>query len=129
VCAQAALGLRDGVDVYGVDYATRDGTGVRDYIHVTDLVDAHARALEELRGGRYRLLLNCGYGVGYSVREVIAAAKRVSGVDFPVRDCPRRPGDPASVVARADLLQRLNWRPRFGDLDVIVSHALEWERR
>jgi UDP-glucose 4-epimerase len=129
VCAQAALGLRDGVDIFGTDYPTRDGTGVRDYIHVADLVDAHARALQELREKGGELLINCGYGEGYSVREVIAATKRIAGKDFKVREAPRRPGDPASVVANVDLLRkRLGWRPRFNDLDTMIAHALAWER-
>ena len=130
VCAQAALGLRDGVDIYGTDYPTPDGTGIRDYIHVSDLIDAHARALEQLRAGGGRLVVNCGYGRGYSVREVIETCQRVSGTDFEVREKPRRLGDPASVVARADLVrERLGWRPKYDNLDTIVSHALAWEVR
>ena len=130
ICAQAAVGLRDGVDIYGVDYPTRDGTCIRDYIHVTDLVGAHALALDALRGGRERILINCGYGVGYSVREVVEAAKRVSGVDFPVRTASRRPGDPSSIVATGQLArEQLGWRPQYDNLDTIISHALAWEKK
>lgn len=130
VAVQAALGIRDGLDVYGTDYPTPDGTCVRDYIHVTDLVGAHFSALEYLRGGGDSATLNCGYGKGYSVREVVDAVKRVSGVDFPVRLAGRRPGDPATIVADTVRLRReLNWTPAYADLDTIVAHALAWERR
>lgn len=129
ICAQAALGRRDGVEIYGVDYPTPDGTGVRDYIHVADLIDAHLLALEALMPGAGPLLLNCGYGHGFSVREVIRAAQRVSGQAFLVREMPRRPGDPAAIVANAETIRaRLGWQPRFDDLDVIVRHALDWEK-
>lgn len=127
---QAALGIRDGLDIYGTDYPTPDGTCVRDYIHVTDLVGAHFSALEYLRGGGDSATLNCGYGKGYSVREVVDAVKRVSGVDFPVRLAGPRPGDPATIVADTVRLRReLNWTPAYADLDTIVAHALAWERR
>ncbi len=97
---------------------------------MTDLADAHLRALTHLRGGGDNLLLNCGYGHGFSVRDVIAMVKRVSGVDFPVTEAPRRAGDPAALVARADKLPGLlGWQPRYNDLETIVRHALEWERR
>ncbi len=127
---QAALGIRNGLDIYGADYPTPDGTCVRDYIHVTDLVGAHFSALEHLRGGGASATLNCGYGKGYSVREVVNAVKRISGADFPVRLAGRRPGDPASIVADTATLRRdLNWVPEYDDLDTIVTHALAWERR
>lgn len=127
---QAVLGIRDGLDVYGTDYPTPDGTCVRDYIHVTDLVGAHFSALEYLRGGHASTTLNCGYGKGYSVREVVEAVKRVSGTDFPVRWVDRRPGDPATIVADTAKLHRaLDWTPAHDDLDTIVGHALAWERR
>lgn len=130
VCAQAALGKRDGVDIYGTDYPTPDGTGLRDYIHVSDLIDAHLLALDQLRGAGPPILLNCGYGHGFSVREVIAAVQRVSASAFAVREMPRRAGDPASVVAKADKIRSaLGWKPRFDDLDIIVKHALDWEKR
>jgi UDP-glucose 4-epimerase len=127
---QAALGVRDHLDVFGTDYPTPDGTCVRDYIHVSDLVSAHIAALAHLRAAGNSTTLNCGYGHGYSVREVIAAVKRVSGVDFKVTDQPRRPGDPASVVADTTAIRReLAWTPGHDDLDTIVAHALAWERR
>jgi len=130
VCVQAALGKRDGVDVYGTDYPTPDGTGVRDYIHVSDLIDAHILALDTLRSNRSNLLLNCGYGHGFSVLDVISTVKRVSNTDFPVRFAPRRPGDAASVVATGEKVRAvLGWTPRFNELETIVFHALAWERR
>jgi UDP-glucose 4-epimerase len=129
VAAQAALGQRERVEIFGTDYPTPDGTGVRDYIHVTDLVEAHALLLEHLRGGGESLTLNCGYGRGYSVRQVIDMVRAVSGTDFAVREAPRRAGDAASVVARADKVrERLGWRPEHDDLEEIVTAAYEWER-
>ncbi len=129
VAAQAATGKRDGIDIYGADYDTPDGTCLRDYIHVSDLAAAHLDALRHLQAGGGNIVLNCGYGRGYSVREVVETVKRVSGVDFPVRLAPRRPGDPAAIVARAERIRtELGWRPGFDDLDTIVSHALSWER-
>jgi UDP-glucose 4-epimerase len=129
VAAQAALGCRKKVEIYGTDYPTPDGTCVRDYIHVTDLVGAHYAALRWLRAGGASQTLNCGYGHGYSVRQVIDVVKRVSGVDFPTVDVPRRPGDPASIVASAVRIgQILGWRPALDDLPTIVRHALAWER-
>jgi UDP-glucose 4-epimerase len=130
VCVQAALGLRDGIDVYGNDFPTPDGTGVRDYIHVSDLVSAHVLALEALATPPGVLLVNCGYGRGFSVLEVIDAVKRVSGLDFPVTKSPRRPGDLPSVVADVSHLRsKMGWKPRFDSLDTIVAHALAWEAR
>jgi UDP-glucose 4-epimerase len=129
VTAQTALGLRDSVGIFGSDFPTPDGTGVRDYIHVSDLVDAHALLLQYLRAGGASTVCNCGYGTGYSVRQVIDTVKRVSGVDFNVVEQPRRPGDPASVVARADKVRELlGWQPRHADLEEIVRAAYEWER-
>jgi len=130
VACQTALGLRSHIDVFGTDYPTPDGTCVRDYIHVTDLVRAHRAALSYLREGGSSQVLNCGYGRGFSVREVIATVKRVSSADFDVRETGRRPGDPASIVADAKRIKRvLQWRPELDDLETIVSHALAWERR
>lgn len=130
VACEAALGKRPGLSIFGTDYPTPDGTCLRDYIHVTDLADAHLRALAHLRGGGDNLVLNCGYGHGFSVREVIAMVKQVSGSDFPVTEAPRRAGDPAALVSRADKLPGLlGWKPRHDDLETIVRHALEWERR
>jgi UDP-glucose 4-epimerase len=129
VGCQAALGQRDSLAVFGDDYDTADGTCVRDYIHVTDLADAHLRALEHLREAGASLVLNCGYGHGYSVREVIAAVERVVGHSFPVRQAPRRAGDPPSLVAGTKRIREiLKWNPRHDDLDFIVSTALAWER-
>jgi UDP-glucose 4-epimerase len=130
VCCQAALGMREGVDVFGTDYPTDDGTGVRDYVHVEDLAGAHLAALRYLESGGDSCVLNVGYGRGHSVREVIAAVKRVSGADFPVRFKPRRPGDPAMLVAQADRVRAvLGWKPSHDALDGIVRDALNWERK
>ena len=129
VASEAALGKRPFIQVYGNDYPTPDGTCIRDYIHVTDLAAAHVDALRHLRDGGGSLTLNCGYGRGYSVLEVIDAVKRVSGVNFPVRVGPRRAGDPPAIVARnARIQQELGWRPRYNDLSTIVAHGIAWER-
>jgi UDP-glucose 4-epimerase len=129
VAVEAVLGTRPKLDIYGTDYPTPDGTCIRDYIHVSDLARAHADALRTLRSGSPSLTLNCGYGHGFSVREVVEAVKRVSGVDFKVEMAPRRPGDPAQIVAASEQARaKLGWRPRFDDLPTIVSHALAWER-
>jgi UDP-glucose 4-epimerase len=129
VGCQAALGQRDSLAVFGDDYDTADGTCVRDYIHVTDLADAHTKALEYLRAAGSSLVLNCGYGHGYSVREVIAAVERVVGHSFPVHRGPRRAGDPPSLVAGTRRIREiLKWNPRHDDLDFIVGTALAWER-
>lgn len=129
VAGQAALGRRDGLQVFGTDYPTPDGTCVRDYIHVTDLARAHLAALDHLRAGGEHLTVNCGYGTGFSVNQVIEVVKRVSGVDFPVHYAPRRAGDPASLVASADRIRdELGWVPEHDDLDEIVRSALDWER-
>jgi UDP-glucose 4-epimerase len=129
VACETALGKRDHITVYGTDYPTADGTCVRDYIHVSDLVAAHAEALRHLRAGSESLVANCGYGRGFSVLEVIDTVKRVSGKDFPVTLGDRRPGDPAAIVASPALIEaRLGWRPRYADLDTIVASALQWEK-
>ncbi|MCL8382363.1 UDP-glucose 4-epimerase GalE [Xanthobacter aminoxidans] len=129
VASQAATGERAGIDIFGTDYPTRDGTCIRDYIHVTDLASAHVAALERLRGGGESITLNCGYGQGYSVKEVVDVVRGVSGVDFPVRESPRRPGDPACLVAAADRIRaELGWTPRLNDLPTIVRDALDWEK-
>jgi UDP-glucose 4-epimerase len=129
-CCQVAVGLSDSVDVFGTDYPTPDGTGVRDYIHVSDLIGAHLLALDQMRASTGTRLYNCGYGRGFSVLEVIAATRRVSNVEIPALFGPRRPGDLAEVVARADRLRdELGWSPRYEDLETIVAHALAWERR
>jgi UDP-glucose 4-epimerase len=127
---QTALGLHPQMEIFGEDYATRDGTCVRDYIQVTDLIDAHLAALAHLRAGGKSLVCNCGYGHGQTVREVVDVVKRVSGVDFKVVLSPRRAGDPATIVARADRARTaLGWSPRRDNLDDIVRQALDWERR
>lgn len=128
VASQAALGQRTGLEVFGTDYPTPDGTCVRDYIHVTDLARAHLAALDHLRAGGDSLTLNCGYGRGYSVKDVVGVVKKVSGVDFPVKLSPRRAGDPASLIAKADRIRNeLGWRPQHDDLTEIVTQALAWE--
>ena len=130
VAVQAALGHRKGMDVFGTDYPTPDGTCIRDYIQITDLVRAHVLALAYLRGGGVSLTCNCGYGHGRSVFDVIQVVKKVSGVDFEVRLVRRRAGDPAALVAGADRIRAtLGWQPRYDDLEVIVRQAFEWERR
>jgi UDP-glucose 4-epimerase len=130
VASEAALGKRPFLEVYGTDYPTPDGTCIRDYIHVTDLVRAHLDALRYLRAGGRSEVMNCGYGRGFSVRDVISAVKHGSGIDFDVRFAPRRPGDPAALVAGADRVRSLlGWKPRLDDLDTIVGHALAWEKR
>jgi UDP-glucose 4-epimerase len=130
VAVETALAHRAEMTVFGTDYATPDGTCVRDYIHVTDLVQAHSDALAYLRRGADSMTLNCGYGHGFSVLEVVEAVKRAARSDFKVEMGPRRPGDPAQIVAASDRIRSvLGWSPRFDDLTIIVSHALAWERK
>ena len=130
VAVETALGRRAKMDVYGTDYPTPDGTCIRDYIHVSDLVQAHLDALRHLRGGGDSATLNCGYGRGFSVLDVIETVKRVSGTDFRVDFAPRRPGDPAQIVASSDRARALiGWRPQRDDLTTIVRDALGWERK
>jgi UDP-glucose 4-epimerase len=129
VATQAAMGLRPYMEVFGTDLPTPDGTGVRDYIHVSDLAAAHHAALTTLRGGEKSLTINVGYGRGYSVLEVVEAVKRLSGVDFEVRFSPPRPGDPASIVANVERIRsQLGWVPVYESLDSIVSDSLKWEQ-
>lgn len=130
VACEHAVGKRDGLSIFGTDYATPDGTGIRDYIHVEDLGAAHLRALDHLRAGGESLTLNCGYGHGYSVREVIDAVQRACGHTLNVTEQPRRAGDPPMLIACADRLrQQLGWEPVHDDLDFIVRSALAWERK
>jgi UDP-glucose 4-epimerase len=130
VACEAAVGKRDHVSIFGTDYPTPDGTGVRDYIHVDDLAHAHIRALEYLRAGGTSTTLNCGYGHGYSVREVLDTVTRVNGSPLTIHEEPRRAGDPPVLVARADRVREvLQWRPRHDDLEFIVRTSLDWERR
>jgi len=127
---QTALGLCPRIEIFGDDYPTRDGTCVRDYIQVTDLIDAHLAALAYLRAGGASVVCNCGYGHGETVREVVEVVKRVSGVDFPVQVSGRRAGDPAAIVAKAERARSvLCWKPKRDNLDEIVAQALDWERR
>lgn len=130
LAVQAALGLRPGLEIFGTDYPTQDGTCIRDYIQVSDLADAHLMALDYLRKGGESLICNCGYGRGVSVFEVVDAVKQVSGTEFKVRICGRRPGDPASLVAGTKRIKTvLGWTPKYDDLPTIVGQALDWERR
>ena len=128
VALETALGRRSHISIYGDDYPTSDGTCVRDYIHVSDLANAHLAALDYLRRGGESSTLNCGYGRGYSVKQVIDTIKRVAGIDFEVRQAPRRPGDPASIIADSERLMQLGWSPELDDLATIVRHAYEWEK-
>ena len=129
VAAQTALGQRQKMDIFGTDYPTPDGTCVRDYIHVTDLIEAHALLLGQLRRGGASMTLNCAYGQGFSVRQVIDTVKAVSGVDFRVDEGPRRAGDPASITATGERVRSvLGWVPRHDSLTEMVSSALEWEK-
>lgn len=130
VACEAALGRRQQVDIYGTDYPTHDGTGVRDYIHISDLVDAHLRALYHLRSGGKSLVANCGYGMGYSVLDVLNMVTRVHGKSFKINRAPRRPGDAASVVADATVARNvLGWEPKHNCMETIVRSSLDWEDR
>jgi UDP-glucose 4-epimerase len=130
VACETALGQRPGMQIYGTDYPTADGTCVRDYIHVDDLARAHIDALHYLERGGDSTVLNCGYGHGHSVREVVDTVRRVSGIDFPVEEAPRRPGDPSMLVAsNRKICQLLGWQPRHDNLEFIVRTAWNWERR
>jgi hypothetical protein len=130
VACEAAVGKRDFIEVYGTDYPTPDGSCVRDFIHVKDLVTAHRLALEDLRRGSDSMLVNCGYGRGYSVLEVLDSVRRVSGRSIDVRLGPRRKGDLASVIAGTQRIrERLGWVPALDDLDAIISTSLEWEEQ
>lgn len=130
VACEAAIGKRPHVSIFGTDYPTPDGTGVRDYIHVEDLATAHLNALDYLRAGGASTVLNVGYGHGYSVREVLQSVERVAGERLNVIEEPRRAGDPPALVARAERIrQELGWKPRLDDLDTIVRTSLAWEKR
>ena len=130
VACEAAIGLRDHVTVFGTDYDTPDGTCVRDYIHVSDLAAAHVAALRDLEKGAGSRVLNCGYGRGYSVSEVLKAVRAVAEVHFDVREGPRRPGDPPALVADVTRIRKtLEWSPQHDDLGFIVRSALSWEKK
>jgi len=129
VAAEAALGKREKMAIFGDDYDTADGTCIRDYIHVQDLADAHLKALEYLESNPSDTF-NCGYGYGYSVKEVIETMKKVSSVDFKVDIVPRRAGDPSTLISdNTKIKTKMNWVPRFNDLDLICKTALEWEKK
>lgn len=126
---EAATGKREKMELFGTDYPTKDGSCIRDYIHVTDLADAHVKALEYLAEGGGSQILNCGYGHGFSVKEVISRVKQVTGVDFKVKESPRRPGDPATLTAQVERIgQVIGWKPQYDDLDTIIKSAYEWEK-
>lgn len=130
VAVEASVGKRPHLSIFGTDYPTADGTGVRDYIHVEDLAAAHLDALTYLRDGGESITLNCGYGHGYSVREVIQSVERVGARPLVVKEEPRRAGDPPVLVARAERIRSvLGWKPRLDDLDTIVRTSLDWERK
>lgn len=130
VANQAVVGLRDHIEVFGDDYPTPDGTCVRDYIHVSDLADAHVRAVRHLQGGGESLVLNCGYGAGYSVKEVLTALEAVTGGGLDIRMAPRRAGDTARLVADASrITSEFDWKPQYNDLELIIRSALQWERK
>jgi UDP-glucose 4-epimerase len=130
VACEAAVGKRSHVSVFGTDYPTADGTGIRDYIHVEDLASAHLRAVDYLRDGGASLVANCGYGHGYSVREVLATVQKVAGKPLTIREEPRREGDPPQLIARAERVRQvLRWTPKLDDLEQIVRTSLEWEKR
>jgi len=130
VACEAMVGKRPHVSIFGTDYPTPDGTGVRDYLHVEDLASAHLRALDYLRAGGRPVTLNVGYGHGYSVREVLAMVEAVAAKKLVIREEPRRAGDPAYLVARAERIRaELAWEPRYDDLEAIVSSSLAWERK
>ena len=130
MACDAALGNRPSVGIFGTDFDTPDGTGIRDYIHVEDLAAAHIDALRYLEGGGESDIFNCGYGQGYSVKEVLEKLKEVSGIDFPVVESPRRPGDPACVIACGDRIRQvLGWQPQYNNLETILKTTYAWEQK
>ncbi len=130
VASEASVGKRPHVSIFGTDYPTPDGTGIRDYVHVEDLAGAHLAALDYLRGAGPSAVLNCGYGHGYSVRQVLDSVQRVSGRQLTIREEVRREGDPAVLVAKADQIRAvLGWTPKLDDLDTIVRTSLDWEAK
>lgn len=130
VACEAAVGKRESVSIFGTDYPTPDGTGIRDYIHVEDLAGAHLSALDYLRKGGTSTTLNCGYGHGYSVREVLDTVQRVAGKNLTINEIPRRAGDPPMLVADCSRIKKsLGWRAKYDDLGLIVKTSLDWERK
>jgi UDP-glucose 4-epimerase len=130
VASQAALGRRDHLKIFGTDYLTKDGTCIRDYIHITDLAQAHVLALHHLETGKKAGIFNCGYGNGYTVREIVAAVKKVSNVDFATKEVERRPGDPATLISDPTKLMRtMGWKPEHDDIEEIALSAYLWEKK
>ena len=130
VACEAAVGKREQISIFGTDYPTPDGTGIRDYIHVDDLADAHLKALDFLRNGGESSIMNCGYGHGYSVREVLDMVSKVNGNPLTIKEEPRRAGDPPELVAKAEKVRKiLGWAPKYDNLELIVKTSLEWERK
>jgi UDP-glucose 4-epimerase len=130
VACEASVGKRENVSIFGTDYPTPDGTGVRDYIHVVDLARAHLQAVDYLAAGGASQTLNCGYGHGFSVREVLRSVERVSGKPLNIVELPRRAGDPPGLVAQSERIRAvLGWKPELDDLDGIVASALNWEKK
>lgn len=129
VNCEAATGKREKTYIFGTDFETSDGTGVRDYIHVVDLASAHLRAIEYLFENRSSQVMNCGYGHGYSVKEVVKTVKEVTGVDYPVEESGRRAGDPAQLISKVDKIKNtIDWKPKHDDLNFIIKTAFEWEK-
>jgi len=127
---KTALGIFPQLQVFGTDYPTEDGTCIRDYIHVADLAQAHLDALSYLTAGRPSNIFNCGYGHGFSVKDVVAMAKKVTGIDFPVVETDRREGDPAELIAGCEKIRKdLDWQPRFDELEIILRTAWNWEKK
>jgi UDP-glucose 4-epimerase len=130
MAVEAATGQRAKIDVFGTDYPTPDGSAIRDFIHVSDLAQAHRAALSYLRGGGSSVTLNCGYGRGYSVLETVEAVRRVANRNFAVQYAPRRPGDIMAMVADTSRIRStLDWTPQYDDLETIAAHALSWEEK
>jgi len=130
VALQTALGVREKLCIFGDDYETSDGTCIRDYIHVLDLAQAHLDSLNYLKSNNKSEIFNCGYGKGFSVKEVIKIVKEVTGVDFAVEIVGRRPGDPAKLISsNKKIIEYLSWRPRYNDLSLIIKTAFEWEKK
>lgn len=130
VACEVATAKRESINIFGTDYPTKDGTCIRDYIHVTDLADAHVKALDYLSKGGQSEILNCGYGHGFSVREVLNKVKETTGINIKVTEAPRRAGDPASLTAKVDRIHNvLGWKPQYDDLSIIIKSAFEWEKK
>ncbi|MBL1260166.1 MAG: UDP-glucose 4-epimerase GalE [Thiotrichaceae bacterium] len=130
VACEVATGAREQVAIFGTDYPTEDGTGVRDYIHVDDLASAHLKALDYLRTGGESTTLNCGYGSGFSVRQVLNAVEKCHGSPIKIVEEPRRAGDPPALIAAASKIREtLGWQPKYNDLGLITQTALDWEKK